>query len=396
MENYLTDTFYESISQHRGPKILFIQDEFRWVDQTMAVAERLGISVIFTVVNRDVVRRIYHRPYFSKVRFEHTLTGFVPEGLVHRKVPHYSNRKLDVSYRARKLPGWCGSFALQKWQIGERFLQDAPRFKLRTDIAISEASRLYGEAWINLLSNSRATLGTESGASFVDFSGHVLPAVDAFEAQNPDASFDVVRDRFLEGRDGDIVIHVISPRCFEAASLRTLMILYPGEYSGVLKPGRHYVELAPDHSNMAEIVEIIRDPDRAGETIANAYEEIAKSPHWTFRTFIEHFDRVADDSLRQVARESRRRPGAGKTRSKTAKELADDGLPDLAASAGTRALAEIRRVRAIQEKYVQNLSWISLTSAVIERLPPRLGNFLRYTGRAIMRLFRGPPARRRH
>lgn len=295
MQAYLPTGFAERISAFRGPKILFIQDEFRWVNRTMEAAEKLGISIVFTVVNTDVIRKIYRNPYFGNVRFEQTLTGFVPEHLIDRKVPAYRDRPLDVSYRARKLPGWCGSFALQKWQIGERFLEDAPRHGLKCDIAMSEASRIYGKRWIDFVASSKATLGTESGASFVDYTGQVHKAIDAFEAAHPDAPFEVVRDKFLEGRDGEVVIHVISPRCFEAACLRTLMILYPGEYSGVLQAGRHYVPLAPDHSNMAEVVSVLRDEERAGEIIHNAYEDVAKSPTWTFRAFISHFDSVVDE-----------------------------------------------------------------------------------------------------
>ena len=151
-----------------------------------------------------------------------------------------------------------------------------------------------------VVANSKAVLGTESGSSFVDFTGEVQGRVEAFERDHPEAPFDVVRDQFLEGRDGEIVIHVISPRCFEAAALRTLMVLYPGTYSGALEAGRHYVPLARDHSNMAEVVAIIRDPDRAGPIINRAYREVACAPQWTFRSFIAGFDDVVDQEHTRV------------------------------------------------------------------------------------------------
>ena len=56
-------------------------------------------------------------------------------------------------------------------------------------------------------------------------------------------------------------MNVISPRCFEAAALRTLMVMYEGEYAGILEAGRHYVELKRDHSNIDEVVSAIRSPD---------------------------------------------------------------------------------------------------------------------------------------
>lgn len=289
---YIPDQLRARIAAFRGPKVLFIQDEMRWVDATSAAIRELGIGTVFTVVNKEAVRPIYRAPWLKDVRFELTLTGFVPEELISVKVPPYQDRALDVVYRARKLPGWCGSFAQEKWIIGNRFANDAVEYGLLCDISSREGDRIYGGKWIEFIANSKATLGVESGASFIDYTGEVAPAIEAFEAANPNVPFDQIRDRFLQGRDGEVSIRVISPRCFEAAALRTLMIMYEGEYSGILRANRHYVPLARDHSNMKEVVEIIRDPGRALPIIQNAYEEIACSGAWTFRTFISHFDKV--------------------------------------------------------------------------------------------------------
>jgi hypothetical protein len=299
LDTYLPPAFAERLARFAGPKILFIQDEFRWIDRTCAAIERLGIRTVFTVVNPDVVRKIYRTPWFDQVRFEHTLTGFVPEHVLGRPVPAYRDRPIDVSYRARKLPAWCGSFAQQKWRIGERFLADAGRYGLVCDIAMSEASRIYGEKWLDFVADSKAVLGTESGASFLDYTGEVYQAVDRYEAAHPEASFEEVADKLLEGRDGEAVIHVISPRVFEAAALRSLMILYPGvepgAYSGAIEPWRHYVPLAPDHSNMDEVVAVLRDTERSGAIIARAHDEVAQSERWTHKAFVAHFDRVAGE-----------------------------------------------------------------------------------------------------
>jgi len=289
------------IASFTGPKIHFIQDELRWVDNTTKSIAELGIQTIFTVVNKDVILKIYHSKIYENIRFEQTLTGFIPEHLLDRDVPAYDQRPIDVSYRARKLPAWSGSFGQEKWQIGVNFLDDAKKYDLKCDIKSSEVSRIYGEDWINFVANSKAVLGTESGFSFIDFSGLVMPAIDQYETDNPDLDFNVVKDKFLEGRDGEITVHVVSPRVFEAAALRTLMIMYPGDYSGCVTANRHYVPLLPDHSNMAEVVEILRDSTRAQQIIDNAYHEVALSPDWTHKSFIAHFDRVADEeSLKWV------------------------------------------------------------------------------------------------
>lgn len=297
LPHYLSEVLAKKIEAFSGPKILFIQDEFRWVDRTAAAAKKLGVNVLFTVVNEDVVRKIYRDSYFDDVRFEITLTGFVPEDLLSRDVPPYQERPLDIVYRARKLPAWCGSFALQKWQLGEAVDARAKHLGLVCDIEMSEASRIYGEDWIRFLSSAKATLGSESGASFVDYTGLVHQEIDAYEARNPLADFPEIADKFLEGRDNEVVIHVISPRVFEAAALRTLMIMYPGTYSGVVQPGRHYLELARDHSNMDEVLAVLKDPRRAQQIIDAAYQEVACAQEWTHKSFIEGFDRVVGEEL---------------------------------------------------------------------------------------------------
>ena len=297
IDSYLPASVARILTGFTGPKILFIQDEYRWVNKTADAIQRLGIDFVFTVVNEDAVRQIYHHPGLRDVVFETTLTGFVPEELTKRAVPDYGKRPIDVSYRARKLPVWCGSFGQEKWQIGERFGKDAKVHALNCDIDNAEGNRIYGDAWIDFVANSKAVLGTESGSGFIDFDGEVTKQIDNYSEQHPDASFEELKDRFLGKKDGEILISVISPRCFEAAALRTLMILYPGDYSGILRPNEHYVPLLRDNSNMDEVVAILQDDQAAGEIIARAYQDIACSGQWTFGAFIQRFDEVVDGLL---------------------------------------------------------------------------------------------------
>jgi hypothetical protein len=258
----------------RGLKVVLIQDEYRWINDTVRAAVDLNICVIFTVVNSEMIDVIYGHPGLSKVRKEQTLTGFVPEQLLKRSVPPFSQRSIDVGYRGRSVPFWLGGFAQEKRRIGERFEQDARRYELTTDISSDEKSRLYGRRWIDFLTRCKAVLGTESGASICDFTGDIQRRVDSYVADCPNATFEDVQREILTKYDGKHLINVISPRCFEAAALRTLMILYPGEYSGLLEPWRHYVPLAKDHSNMAEVVSVLKSPEQAQQIIDAAYREV--------------------------------------------------------------------------------------------------------------------------
>jgi hypothetical protein len=286
-----------ALSKWRGLKALFIQDEMRWVNRTAEAIRDLGISLVYSVISPDVRPQVYRHPWLRGLRFEFTLTGFVPEKLTGIQTLAFEERPLDVVYRGRVLPAWCGEFGQLKRRIGERFSHDAAVFDLRCDISNAEKDRIYGDKWIKFLATSKAALCVEGGASFVDFSDEIRPQIDAYEALHPVATFEEIKDKFLGEKDGEITIKAISPRCFEAASLRTLMVMYPGAYSGVFEAGRHFVALDFDHSNMREVVEVLRSPKRAKEIIACAYEEIACAEAWTYRTFIAQFDRVLDEEL---------------------------------------------------------------------------------------------------
>jgi hypothetical protein len=286
-------------------KILFIQDEYRWIDATAEAIRELGITVLFTVVNEDVVEQVYHHPWLHKVRKEVTLTGFVDEKLLRLEVPKYGERPIDVAYRARKVPFWLGSLAAEKWKIGEKFLSEAQTLGLRCDISSDETARLYGDRWVRFLSSTKAVLGTESGASVCDFSGRIQREVERAMARDSTTSFEVIKRDIFAAEDGRIIIHVISPRMFEAAALRTLMINYPGDYSGRLVAWRHYVPLAKDHSNIEEVVQVIKDPDRAQKIIDAAYREVACNCDNTFRAMVAHFDRVVREECGLTAPKAR-------------------------------------------------------------------------------------------
>ncbi|MGH9897178.1 MAG: hypothetical protein ACREA0_35325, partial [bacterium] len=218
------------ISQFRGVKAAFIQDEYRFVDSTVGVMRTLGIQVLFTCVPEDQVGLVYPSEALPELKRKVTvLTGYVPERLLAVPPTAYDDRSVDVGYRGRRLPFWLGRLAQEKVLIADRFRADAPSHGLSTDISTSEDDRLYGGAWIDFIGRSRATLGVESGASVFDFDGSIEQAVRGYLAGHPGASFDELHRLFLGEVDGRIRLNQISPRCFEAAALGTLMVLYPGD-----------------------------------------------------------------------------------------------------------------------------------------------------------------------
>ena len=302
LDVYISPTTRLAIRQFRGFKVAYIQDDYRFINDSVRAFRAMRINALFGLAPVDIINYVYDPKMLPGVVRKTVLAGYVPVDLTKRDVPPLSARPIDVGYRARKLPAWMGAHTLQKWQIADRFIADAVHYDLKCDISYEESARIYGEEWITFLTNCRAVLGTESGASICDFNGDIQRNVEAHLSSNPNASFEELRDLYFKDEDWKYPMNVISPRCFEAAALRTLMILYEGGYSGRLQPWRHYIPLAKDHSNMTDVVALLRDPARAQDIIDRAYEEVALNPDNHFEAMVHELDEVIDTNFKEEMR----------------------------------------------------------------------------------------------
>jgi hypothetical protein len=112
-----------------------------------------------------------------------------------------------------------------------------------------------GDAWLNFIGDSKFTLGANSGSSLLDPTGSIQRSVRTYLASHPDASFEEVEKSCFPGLDGKYSFTAISPRVLEAALLGSAQILVDGEYSGIVKPGEHFIPIRPDASNFPEVLD---------------------------------------------------------------------------------------------------------------------------------------------
>ena len=84
-------------------------------------------------------------------------------------------------------------------------------------------------------------------------------------------------DKILKPYEKVINYRSISPRIFESAIFRNLMILFEGEYSSVLEAGKHYIELKKDFSNINEVIEMAQDPELYNKITNRAYSDLIES-----------------------------------------------------------------------------------------------------------------------
>jgi len=292
-DEYLSPRARDRIRTFKGLKVVFIQDEYRFVNKTCEALRYLGAHLLFTCVPEQEIEKVYPTGELPGMGKACVLTGYVPESLLGQLRRNYGDRIIDVGYRSRRLPAFYGELAQEKWRIAERFLSDATAYGLKCDISYREEDRLYGDNWEEFLSTCKAVLGVESGASVFDFTGEIEKRAREYERKNSSATFEEVRERCFPGLDGQIRLNQISPRCFEAAALGALMILYEGEYSGVLVPGRHYIPLKKDHSNMREVVAALKDENTWSRITRAAYDEVAMNPRYSYR----HFGEIVGEAI---------------------------------------------------------------------------------------------------
>lgn len=290
--HYLSPRFRDKLRRYQGLKVQFIQDEYRRVDDMTAMMRFLGIHVLFTLLPSPEIPKVYSDARLPGVVKVHSLAGYVPERLVGVEVPATERRPIDIGYRGRTLPFWLGRVAQEKAWIGQGVLARAEKYGLHCDIGWAEGDRIYGERWNQFLCSCKATLGTESGASITDFDGSIEKRTKDYLAEHPDSDFHQVSRAVLEPYEGNVRVNVISPRIFEAVALRTGLILFPGDYSGVVQPWVHYIPLARDFSNMGEVAERLRDEKFLRAMTQTAYEDLVASGRYSHRSFVREFDAV--------------------------------------------------------------------------------------------------------
>lgn len=289
----------DALRRFGGLKVQFIQDEYRRIDEITAAIRDLGVDVLLSSLRPHNAERVYGTR-LPATRVVSNMPGYVSQSLTRRKVPPLASRPLHATYRSREVPFWLGRFARLKHDLALNFSRYAERSNLRVDISASEVDRRYGEDWLGLITSGKAVLGTEGGASIFDFSGDIERAARAYIERNPGAGFEEVHAAVLAPHEGNIVHRVLTPRLFEAITLRTALVLYPGEYNDLLKPWDHYIPLREDFANWNDVRAALLDDEFLCGLVARAYNDVLAPGHYSEERFVASFDR-----LLQLARAGR-------------------------------------------------------------------------------------------
>ncbi len=287
------------LDRTRAYKVAFFQDEYHYRPQRITFLNDHAVDCVYTLVEPTYHEFVYGAAS-SVRRIVTVIPGYVDDRMARlgsRWAKPDAARRIDVGYRARRLPSHWGRGAQEKAEIGERFVELARGTGLVLDIDVDNASRIYGTGWYRFLGDCRSVLGAESGVSIFDMDDSIRLRTEALLRENPCMSFDELSLRLLAPYEGNVPYRTISPRAFEAATTRTVQILFEGEYSGILVPMRHYIPLKRDFGNFEDVVSWYRDSDLRHDLAERAYADLIASGLYTYQRFIEGVDDVIADGI---------------------------------------------------------------------------------------------------
>lgn len=289
----------KALAEFKGLKFLFIQDEYDHTHRTWHWIKTLGLQLVFTVVPESGIEQVYPAREFPDTRFISNLTGYVPEGLIlspEAKPP--SQRRLMIGYRGRPLPIRYGQLGMEKVSIGRIVKAYCDAHAIENDIAWSETSRIYGAGWYDFMLLCRSMLGSESGSNVFDWDGTLVKCIDQFCKLNPEAGDDEIYEKFVRAEEIDGLMNQVSPRVFEAIAAKTVLVLFDGNYSGVVEGGKHFIPLKKDGSNLPEVVRLLQDDAYVDAMADRAYQDVIGSGKHSYKSFVRRVDDEIETSFR--------------------------------------------------------------------------------------------------
>jgi Glycosyl transferases group 1 len=290
LRGHLSSACASALRRFRGPKLLFIQDEYETTETARRAIEDLGIGIVFTCVPGDQIGSVYPKGRFSSVRFIQILTGYVPSKLEGMRPASGKGRPYLIGYRGRSLPYWYGDLGQEKKLIGVRMKALCRERGITHDIEWDEEHRIYGEGWYDFLRSCRATLGSESGANVFDEHGAIRSGIEQALREDPSATYEQLRARFIAPHEGKVRMNQVSPRVFEAIACGTALVLFEGGYSGVVRPDEHYIPLRKDFSNVDEVFAKLKDDAFVDAMVKRAYADVIASGRYSYRRLVSCFD----------------------------------------------------------------------------------------------------------
>jgi hypothetical protein len=301
VDNYISADFIEKLRSFRGIKMLAAQDEYENTNKLKSGMQAIGFHVFLTNAAGSMIEQLYPREEFPNTEFVTVLTGYVPEQfeVQGRASTPLRERSIHIGYRCRQLPAYYGRLGFDKFEIGRRMKEVCIANGIPHDIEWTNDKRLYGDAWYDFIGSCRANLGSETCYNVFDFDGTLREKYEILSvARGAPVPFEEFRTH-TDPIEAKYDIGQISPRIFEAAAMRTPLILFSGRYLGLISPNEHYIELKKDFSNVDAVLRRLQDVEALERMADRAYDRLVASGEFSYRRFVQ----LVEDTIRRKAAE---------------------------------------------------------------------------------------------
>ncbi len=252
-----------ALGNRRGALLALVGNEYDLMPQKIAFLKKVQAQVVGTQLPLAAGRWLYQELAGAKI-------VSAPHGLnpaVYHPRPDIP-RAVDAGFRGSFYPAWVGEDsrdALIRW-----FRDKGAEQGLSVDIG---AGCLGREVYASHLCSFRAVVGGESGMRCLERDARAMTAAKAYARQNPQATGQDIYNRFYLNVQNAVDGRAVSSRHFEPMGTKTVQVLVEGFYNGLLLPGKHYIAVNPDFSNLDEAVLMLKDKTLCREMAEYAYAD---------------------------------------------------------------------------------------------------------------------------
>jgi glycosyltransferase involved in cell wall biosynthesis len=287
--------FMKFIKNFNGIKLAICQDEYYNTIYIENFLFSININIVLTVSPLSEIKKIY--PLLNNTTFVNVLTGYFNDDEEIDNIPSIKDRHNYVFYRGRRLHYSYGDLGQDKEKIGIYMKEICNNNNLTNDISVNPDDCIYSNEWYNYLKSSKTTLATDSGSNIYDRDNSIRKKINNILNINSDLSilpneviydYNYIYNYFINDFNNKFIEQgQISPKMFEAIKLKTVLIMFEGRYSEILKPNIHYIELKKDFSNISFVLEKLNDDEYLQNMADKAYNEIYKSKKYNYKIFTD-------------------------------------------------------------------------------------------------------------
>lgn len=251
---------YNFIKDLNSCKIALPQDDYDCSDILDEWLYDLKVDIIYTVCPNNW--EVLYKKNYKKNNIRLGYTGYLSTDFInkYKNNKNRSERLIDVSYRAKKLPANFGRLGQLKSEFAERFLCLMKNKKdIVFDISTESKKTILGTKWYDFILSSKCCLITPSGSSLVDPKNKIRKCIQKETKKNKNINYFELEKRCFPNLDGVYKFTAISPRNIESAILETVQIGIVDEYSGIMTADQDYISFEMKENNVEDLYKKIKN-----------------------------------------------------------------------------------------------------------------------------------------